>query len=82
MKEWKGSLSRTVIHDGTNYNAPDVDRYFKYNKECNIPIEYGAMAGGSRVIGEVRSNNIGIVGFSASGTMTFTFRARIRYMDA
>jgi hypothetical protein len=82
IKEWKGTLQRDVNHDGTNYMAGDVDRYIKWYKKCNVPIEFAPMSGGSRVIGEVKSNNIGILGFSGSGAMTFTFRCRIRYADA
>jgi hypothetical protein len=82
IKEWKGSLNGEINHDGAIYFRGDKDRYIKWYKKCSIPIEFAPMGGGSRVIGEVKSNNVAILGFSASGTMSFTFRVRIRYSDA
>ncbi len=82
LKEWKGNLNRTINHDGTNYFTGDTERGFKWYKKCNLPIEFGVQAGGSRVIGEVRSNNLVMFGFSSVGQAQVLFRVRIRFSDS
>lgn len=48
-------------------------------KRCNIPIEF---SGNTGAIAEIRSNNIGILMFSAGGVnLDVSFNIRIRYSD-
>ncbi len=51
------------------------DTFFK---KCHIPIEYSAGAG---VIGEVRTNNIGVLLISRAGTVAFESKMRLRFSD-
>lgn len=53
-------------------------RGFSIKKACNYPIEYNNTTG---AIGEIRSNNVGIIAISASGHCTATYKARVRYLD-
>lgn len=53
-------------------------RHFKWDKNCNIPIEYSATTGSMT---EIRSNNIGVMMIPhVSNISTFAFHWRVRYI--
>lgn len=51
---------------------------FKFNKKCNVPIEYSSTTG---AITEIRSNNIGVLAISQSGFCTMAYQWRLRFSD-
>ncbi len=51
---------------------------YQMNKVCNLPIEYSSTTG---VIGEIRSNNIGVLLISFIGTARFESKIRLRFSD-
>ncbi len=51
---------------------------FAYNKSCEIPLEFDA---GEGVIGEIRSNNLGVLQISKLGIAGFTSKIRLRFTD-
>lgn len=53
-------------------------KWIKFNKKCNIIIDYNATAT-TGAIGTITSNNIGVLGISTSGRANVTFTARIRF---
>ncbi len=54
--------------------------YFWVKKKCNIPIEFSSTTG---AIGEVRSNNIGVLVIQSPGAVNnFSYTARVRFTDA
>lgn len=63
------------------YAAGDGRDDHEFYIKCFIPVMFSEQSGGSRVIGEVLSNNIFVFGFSSSSSVTATYRARIRFMD-
>ncbi len=52
--------------------------YIKY-KKCNTPIEFSSTTG---AIGEIRSNNFGVLLISSGGTAGFASKIRVRFSDA
>lgn len=65
--------------------SPIVHQYLgrtlvvKFRKKCNIPLEYSGVNG---VIGDLRTNNIGILLVSNNDQLTnYTGRSRVRYTD-
>lgn len=72
-------------------NVSEVGRYLKFAWKGQLPILYAAQAGGSTVIGEVKSNNIFLLvisdrdGYSAGVSPTIdgcAGKVRIKYTDA
>lgn len=55
-----------------------VRRDYVFNKVCSIPIEYNSNAG---AIGEIRSNNLGLLLISANGLAGLTSKFRFRFSD-
>ena len=60
-----GGYAETLIHD-------------EFYKKVNIPIEY---TGSTGAIGQVTSNNIGVMTLSKNGTATFESKMRVRFSD-
>ncbi len=56
----------------------NVQQNFQFHKKCNIPIEFNAATG---AIGEIRSNNLGVLLISAGGTAFFGSKFRLRFSD-
>lgn len=82
LKEWLFVFNGDPGHDGTmTYFSGSKNRFFKYSKKCDIRIDYGAQAGGSRAITEVRSNNLLLCGFSLNGSIAVSSNVRIRFTD-
>ncbi len=69
----------TLASDGAGVvsQAEHVQNY-TYTKLCNLPIEYSSTTG---AIGEIKSNNIGILLISSSGVVRFDSTLRIRFSD-
>lgn len=82
LKEWTEPMSSPIgSESGTFFYGSNV-HWINWSKKCNITIDYSAQAGGSRVIGEVKSNNIFLFAISdSSNTMKVSVLARIRYTD-
>lgn len=55
-----------------------VRREYTFNKKCSIPIEYSATTG---AIGEIRSNNIGVLLVALSGVGGINSEFRFRFSD-
>ncbi len=66
----------TMASDGAGVvSGGEVFREFTFFKQCSLPIEFNGTTG---VIGEIRSNNIGVcvVGLSGAGALNSKFRLR------
>ncbi len=61
-----------------NVSQAEVHREGQFYKKCNIPMEYNSTTG---AIGEIRSNNIGVLLISVNGAMTFLSKIRLRFTD-
>ncbi len=75
------NLNRAVsMTDGTNTaSSPQVvSGGHTFFKKCNIPIEF---TGATGAIGEITSNNIGVILISSSGIAGFGSKIRLRYTD-
>lgn len=84
LKEFRIPLQGAVCFDSnTNvFASTQVVNTGKFYKKCRIPLEFSPEATpGTRVIGEVRTNNIFVAGFSISGVSTIQYVARIRFSD-
>jgi len=82
IKEWNIDMpSGPALWNGTNVISLQATKHIKYSKKCNIDIEFLPQAGGSRVIGEVRSNNIFVMAWARLGSTDIVSRTRIRYTD-
>ncbi len=69
----------TLASDGAAVvSSNSVVRDYSYYKACNIPIEYSGTTG---AIGEIRSNNLGVLLLSKSGKAGFQSKFRLRFSD-
>lgn len=64
--------------NGTVDRFGEQKKTFKFNKLCNIPLEFAATTG---AITEIRSNNIGVLAISEAGVVTLQYTCRIRFSD-
>lgn len=65
--------------DGTNTGAyPETLVEDMFHKKVNIPIEYDGSTG---AIGQMTSNNIGVMTLSKNGTAVFESKMRVRFSD-
>ncbi len=64
--------------NGTAEDYAEIRVNDTFFKKCNIPIEYDSTAG---AITEIRSNNIGVILMSQSGTSGFSSKIRLRFSD-
>ncbi len=64
--------------DGTTEDYGPVDISDSFFKKCNIPIEFNSTTG---AIGEIRSNNIGVLLMSRAGIVGFASKIRLRFSD-
>ncbi len=68
------------LSDGAGLaSTAEVIREGSYYKKCNIPLEFSDTAG---AIGELRSNNIGVLLLSSAGLCGFLSRVRVRFSDS
>ncbi len=76
LKDWYGAINKTA-DIGTNVNSQQ--KVLSFFKSCSIPIEFSAATG---AIGEIRSNNLLLLGLSSSGaTISMSHTTRIRFAD-
>ncbi len=76
LKNWYGSMNKTA-DIGTNINSRI--QTFKFNKKCEIPIEFDATSG---AITTIKSNNIFLIGLSSVGTtLSLSHNTRVRFSD-
>ncbi len=69
----------TLASDGAGVvSSADVLREATFFKKCDIPIEFNSTTG---AIGEIRSNNIGVMLMGHTGIAGFTSRIRLRFSD-
>ncbi len=69
----------TLASDGAGVVSQSaVMRDFTWYKKCNIPIEFSSTTG---VIGEIRSNNLGMLVISATATLGMSSKFRLRFSD-
>lgn len=63
-----------------NFSSSNIVRFHQFYKNCNIPIEYSGPTG---AIGEIRSNNIGMLLISDNNTTdtTINVTSRVRFSD-
>lgn len=59
-------------------SSANVKRDYTFVKRCNIPIEFDSTTG---ALTEIRSNNIGMMMLTSTGTATLTSVFRVRYSD-
>lgn len=92
IKEWKGTLTNEIMFDPQTTSAlvpftsgfRDTNKW--WNKKCYIPLEFAPQAGASRVINEVKMNNLTLLfatdaPVDESDMITVSGRYRIRYQD-
>lgn len=71
---------QTLASDGAGVvSSAAVARQFTLYKKCDIPIEFSSTTG---AIGEIRSNNIGVLLLCSSGTASFYSKFRLRFSDS
>ncbi len=70
-----GTLASSVA---TEVQQAEVVREFSFNKKCEIPIEFNA---GNGTLGEIRSNNLGVLLVGLNGTAGFLSSIRLRFSD-
>ncbi len=63
---------------GGTIDQSNVQRNGSFYKKCNIPIEFSGVTG---AIGEIRSNNIGVLLISDAGLSGFASKIRLRFSD-
>lgn len=51
----------------------------QFHKRCNLPVEFSSTTGG---IGEIRSNNIGVLAITDGGIIQMSHNIRCRYSDS
>jgi len=82
LKTWKGPINTTGVT--TNFDAntrfyPAVYKKIKYNKKCNIPLEFSSTTG---AITELKSNNLIFIAQSVLDDKTnFVLNTRLRFSD-
>ena len=59
-------------------SSTNTAREGAFYKMCNIPLEFSATTG---AMGEIRSNNIGVLLISANGQAKFESKIRLRFSD-
>lgn len=80
LDKW-GGINSFTSGNGTNDQAFEKNLPFKFFKDCSIPIEFDASAT-TGAIATIRSNNIGIMGISRGGDVTFDYQVRVRFNDS
>lgn len=69
----------TLASDGAGVvSSASVARESTFFKRCSVPLEFSATTG---AIGEIRSNNIGVLLISRTGASTFGSKIRLRFSD-
>lgn len=83
MKDECGVISSEILYN-TSTTSPtaatkkqDVYVYLK----CWLPIMFSEQQGANRVIGEVISNNLWVMGFSDNSNITVAYTCRVRFQD-
>lgn len=71
------SYNTTALNFGCGPGRKTYDFYIP----CNVLVNFSDQAGGSRVLGEVLSNNFFCIGFSSSSVVEVSFTCRIRFKD-
>ncbi len=64
--------------DGTANDLVERGMHWAFNWKCMLPIEFSSTTG---AIGEIKSNNIGVLCFSDNNASTFAYNWRIRFSD-
>ncbi len=64
-------------YDGTNDQFGEKQINFNFHKNCNIPVEYSAVAG---AITELKSNNVGVLCISGGGLVGYKAEYRVRFV--
>ncbi len=82
LKDWKHSLSASAASgNGTTDESFEAQKHFSWKfSGLSIPIEWDNVAT-TGALTTVRSNNVGIMGFSESGQMTVQYICRLRFND-
>lgn len=85
LEEWIGTVTPPAAGSGTSTaNTFGTTQAAIFIHET-IPVAsnflFSTQAGGSRVIGEVRSNNLFILGISENSLLQLTYRIRLNYLD-
>ncbi len=80
MNRWHTMSSMAGLGDGTTNEYGQNSKYFQWNKEVNIPVEYDSSVT-TGAIASVRSNNIVIVTWSLGGNCNMVSAFRVRYTD-
>ncbi len=63
--------------DGTTNSSTPVGISGSFFKKCNIPLEFTAATG---AIGEITSNNLGVLAISATGNADLNSKVRLRFL--
>lgn len=74
------TLNQTAmtINGADNFNTNEVFREAQFHKTCMVPIEYSGTTG---ALGEIRSNNFGVLLLSINGVCSFDSKLRMRFSD-
>jgi len=69
----------TLASDGAGVvSSAAVAKTKTWYKKCNIPVEFSSTTG---AMGEIRSNNLGVLLISNQGVIDFTSTIRLRFSD-
>lgn len=79
MDEIVGMEYTTLASDGAGLvSSAGTNKEYSWYKKCLIPLEFNSTTG---AIGEIRSNNIGVLLISQGGTPEIISQFRVRYSD-
>ncbi len=71
-------MTLTSTQNADTFEVTEVEKTFRWNKSCTIPLEFDADTG---ALTEIRSNNLGVLLISSNGTVGFNARVRLRFSD-
>lgn len=84
LKEIEGVVETPITYDATNsvFAASRNTVQHTVYLRVNIPITFVDQSGGARVLSEITSNNILVIGYSVNGNAEVSYRTRIRFTDS
>lgn len=81
LKDITLSLNRTPFWNGSSQVSPEYQRTVNFSVNTNITVTFDPYGAATGDISTIRDNNIGLLGISESGDVSFMGTSRIRFYD-
>jgi len=83
LKDIRGCIEQPMAFNSNTlvYGAGPIRKTYDFYIPANLLINFSDQAGGTRVIGEILSNNLLVIGFSSTGAVKAAYTIRIRFKD-